>query len=47
MFDMTVIIDELKTYLGFSAKGYREMLLRHIGDFYPIIIYASGGKCIS
>ena len=45
MFAFTVIIDELKTYLGFPDKGYEEVLLRGIGVLHPIVIYANGGKC--
>ena len=42
MFAFTVLKDELETYLGFSAKGYGDILLRRIGIRNPIVIYASG-----
>ena len=45
MLAFTVIIYELKTDLGFYAKGYGEILLRRIGVCNPIVIYESGGKC--
>ena len=45
MFAFTVIRYELKTDLGFSAKGYGEILLRRIGVCHPRVIYASEGKC--
>ena len=45
MFALTVIRDEFITELGFSAKGYGEILLRRIGVCRPIDIYESGGKC--
>ena len=45
MIDLTVILYELITDLGFSAKGYGEILLRRIGVCHPIVIYAIGGKC--
>ena len=45
MFAFTVIKDELKTYFGFSTKGYGDILLRHIGVCHPRVIYASGGIC--
>ena len=44
IFDFTVIRDELKTDLGFYAKGYGDILLRCIGVGHPRVIYASGGK---
>ena len=44
-FAFTVIIDELKKYLSFSAKGCGEMLLRRIGVFHLRVIHANGGKC--
>ena len=44
MFAFTVKIYELKTYLGFSAKGYGEILLRRIGVRHPRVIYAGVGK---
>ena len=47
MFAFAAIIDELKTYLGFSAKGYGDILLIHIGVYHPRVIYVSGGKCFS
>ena len=47
MFAFTVIKDEMKTYLGFSAKGSGEIILRRIGVRHPRVIYASGGKCFS
>ena len=47
MFALTLIRDNLKTELGFPANGYGDILLRHIGSFHPIVIYASGGKCFS
>ena len=46
MFDFTVFRDELKTYLGFSAKGYVQILLRYIRVCHPRVIYESGGKFI-
>ena len=46
MFAFNVIRDELKIYLGFSAKGYVEILLRCIGVCHPRVIYVSEGKCI-
>ena len=45
MFEFTVIRYELKTELGFSDKGYGDILLRRIGIFHPIVIYESGRKC--
>ena len=45
MIALTVTRDKLKTELGFSAKSYGDILLRRIGGFHPIVIYASGGKC--
>ena len=47
MFAFTVTRDEHITDLGFSAKGYGEILLRRIGVCHPIVIYASGGKYFS
>ena len=44
MLAFTGIRDELKTYLGFYAKGYGEILLRSIGVCHPRVIYASGWK---
>ena len=44
MLAYAVIIDELKPYVGFSAKGYVDILLRGIGVIHPIVIYESGGK---
>ena len=44
MFAFTGIRDELKADLNFSAKGYRDILLRRIGVCHPRVIYASGGK---
>ena len=45
VFTFTIIRYKLKIDLGFSAKGYGEILLRRIGVCHPIDIYASGGKC--
>ena len=45
MFAFNETRDELITDLGFYAKGYGEILLRRIGVFHPIFVYASGGKC--
>ena len=47
IFAFTVIRDELKTYLGFSAKGYGEILLRRIRNCHTGVIYASGVKFFS
>ena len=45
MFAFNIIRDELKTDLGFSAKGYGDILFRRIWVCHPRFIYASGGKC--
>ena len=45
VFALTVTRDEFITDLGFSAKGYGEILLRRVGVCHPIVIYASGWKC--
>ena len=47
VFALTVTRDEFITDLGFSAKGYGEILLRRIGVCHPRVIYASGGKYFS
>ena len=45
IFSLTVTRYELITDLGFSAKGYGDILLRRIGGFHPKVIYACGRKC--
>ena len=47
MFAFVVIRDKLIIDLGFSTKGYGEILLRRIGVCHSIVIYESGGKCFS
>ena len=47
MFAFNIVRDELKTDLGFSAKGYGDILFRRIGVFHPRFIYESGGKYFS
>ena len=44
MFAFTVIRDELKTYLCFSAKSYGDILLIRIGFHHPRVIVAIGGR---
>ena len=43
MLAFTVMRDELKTYLGSSAKGYEEGLLRGIGVLHPICWFSAKG----
>ena len=44
IFAFAVIIDLLKTDLGFSDKGYGEILMKYIAFCRPRVIYVSVGE---